>query len=294
MLDLISFNPGWFLTKEGILITVGVILLLIALILLLTSGKKDAKESKKDEVVEQPKSDTQNVETPVVVPNTVVQQPEQIVVPTMDQVQNISNEPVVKNEEPKLEIFEPVANSQVPTQTVEQQPVINSNTVVNEPVMNTSPVLEINSEPVVENAAPNTTQTVETIEEAKPAVSIYGGVSPKTDLYKTEQQAKPVIYGGADPLENTSPMPKVDSAMLYNEPVKHEDTRIIEPIQDVTVPNQAAVMDNSVVDTIPASPVIEPVIEKPTTSPLFAETPSTPVQANVEQPVSDEIETLDF
>lgn len=293
MLDLISFNPGWFLTKEGILITVGVILLLIALILLLTSGKKEVKEQKKEENTEQPKSDMQGVETPVVAPNTVAQ-PEQIVVPAVEPIQNVSSEPVIKNEEPKLEIFEPSADSQtqIPAQNIEQ-PVIN-NTVVNEPAVNTSPVLEINSEPVVENTVANPTQTVETIEETKPAVSIYGGVSPKTDLYKNEQQARPVIYGGADPLENTSPMPKVDNAMLYNEPVKHEDTRIIEPIQDVTVPNQAAVMDNSVVDTIPASPVIEPVIEKPTTSPLFAETPSTPVQANAEQPVSDEIETLDF
>ena len=51
ILEFMSFNPGWFLTLPGILITSGVILLLIALILLLTSAKKEEEEEmgKKDE-----------------------------------------------------------------------------------------------------------------------------------------------------------------------------------------------------------------------------------------------------
>ena len=44
ILEFMSFNPGWFLTLPGILITSGVILLLIALILLLTSAKKEEEE----------------------------------------------------------------------------------------------------------------------------------------------------------------------------------------------------------------------------------------------------------
>ena len=53
ILEFMSFNPGWFLTLPGILITSGVILLLIALILLLTSAKKEEEERLAKEKAEQ-------------------------------------------------------------------------------------------------------------------------------------------------------------------------------------------------------------------------------------------------
>ena len=62
ILEFMSFNPGWFLTLPGILITSGVILLLIALILLLTSAKKEEEEENVSPVNS---FTTPNVETPV-------------------------------------------------------------------------------------------------------------------------------------------------------------------------------------------------------------------------------------
>ena len=44
ILEYMSFNPSWFTTLPGVLITGGVVVLLIALIVLLTSGGSKKEE----------------------------------------------------------------------------------------------------------------------------------------------------------------------------------------------------------------------------------------------------------
>ena len=104
------------------------------------------------------------------------------------------------------------------------------------------------------------------------------------DLYKAEPATtKPVIYGGADPLENTAPIPKVESR-IEPSPMPapasiNSEVKLVDPIATPEVIAPTAIVDNSVndavVDTSSVSSLIdEAVSEKPI--------------------VSNEIETLDF
>lgn len=290
ILEFMSFNPEWFLTVPGILITAGVILLLIALILLLTSGKKE--EEKVEEVSEpvNPVLDTQpqaeetiavpqmpevSLEQPVAAPT--MEQPvapvfEQSTAPAVDvapvlesvSIPVIESVPEVK-EEPKIEIFEPSFDVApvVPTVNVEA-PVSN----------NISSVEEVKVEEP----------------EVKPTVSIYGGASPVKDIFNQPEQPK-VIYGGADPLENTGSIPKVEVNTVI--PSFNEVTPIMEPTTPEIPVTQTAVMDNSVTETISAAPTVsfEPI------EPVIPAVPEVaPVSALFETQVAqkEEIETLDF
>lgn len=294
--EIMSFNPSWFLTLPGILITAGVILLLIALILLLSSGKKE-------EVVENttameqpiptepvstvepvqvavPQMPEANIEPPVVDVPTPVQTIETPSVPAAEEIkveQPVMPEVVTEiKEEPKVEIFAPA----------QETPVASVNPInFDVPVVNEVPT--INAVPTVEEV--KVEQPV-AVPEVKPAVSIYGGVSPTVDLFKSQSEVKPVIYGGADPLENTAPIPKVDVTPVA------EVTQIIEPITNEVPVTATAVMDNSVVDTISAAPSMPEVTEVPQSSPLF-EIPATQNVATESvspEMVKEEIETLDF
>src|SRR5574344_1403747 len=115
-----------------------------------------------------------------------------------------------------------------------------------------------------------------------PSVSIYGGSDPSTDIFKSEpDEVKPVIYGGANPLENTAPIPKMDSNSIYNTPI--EEVKTVEPVEISTVePVQAAVIDNTT-NTIPAGPSIMPNTQFPVEEPNRTSTSTEP-----------EIEELDF
>ena len=291
--EIMSFNPSWFLTLPGILITAGVILLLIALILLLSSGKKEEVVEVAGASVEQsfsaePVSTVEPVQVAVPqMPEVNLEQPVQPVVDIPTPVQTIetpnvsvAEQPVMPEivpevkEEPKIEIFEPMVENQVPNLNS-----FNEIPVVDTPVSDVAPVIE---EVKVEQPV--------AVPEVKPAVSIYGGVSPTVDLFKSQSEVKPVIYGGADPLENTAPIPKVDVTPVT------DATQIIEPISNEVPVTQTAVMDNSVIDTISAAPSMPEVTEVPQSSPLF----ETPVTQNVAtesvspEMVKEEIETLDF
>ena len=300
ILDSMSFDPSWLLEPAGILITIGVISLLIALILLVTASKR---EEKKEEtaITGEPKvqnsaipQQPQGIPVDQAIPNpnepkVEVKVPE-VNVPTSTPVETIE----VPKEEPKIEIFEPTVEPVQPVTSPVIDTAISSDN-------NSIPTLEINNNqpPVMETIIPNEVKVETPVvnEPAKPSVSIYGGVSPTADLYKTEEHVKPVIYGGADPLENTSPIPKVDSSTLYNQLVSDNSTKIIEPIPTVEVNNQTAVMDNSVTDTIPAtSSITQEKVETPTySSPLFEQRVE-PSQEIISPPAEpkEEIETLDF
>ena len=296
ILEFMSFNPGWFLTPPGILITAGVILLLIALILLLSSGKK---EEAVEESVAEPTT-VANIEQPV-----VATEPVQVTVPQMPEV-NLQQPPVepaaefTSQSSPSI-VTEPVQPSVIENIPTAEQSVVPQIT----PEVTEKPKIEI-FEPKVENPVDMpVSNVIPTVEDAKveepvitpdvkPAVSIYGGVSPTVDLFKSQEGVKPIIYGGADPLENTAPIPKVDVTPVM--PNVSEVTQIIEPTLNQVPVTQTAVMDNSVTDTIPATPVVP---EVPQTSALF-ETPVAPsvvpesVASDVATSNSEEIETLDF
>lgn len=305
ILEFMSFNPSWFLTLPGILITSGVVLLLIALILLITSGNKEAESTEKIQQPQVASENTVDAFAQVAVPEVPLQtqvnnipvtsvQPEQV-----NTVSNVANNvdtldipqtaPVTSNVEtqniaevdsipvskvPEIEIFEP-------EKSVATEPTI--------PLMQ-EVASDVNATPII-NSIPNVTESISNINiepqkvsEAKPTVSIYGGVSPTVDLYKAEPATtKPVIYGGADPLENTAPIPKVESR-IEPSPMPapasiNSEVKLVDPIATPEVIAPTAIVDNSVndavVDTSSVSSLIdEAVSEKPI--------------------VSNEIETLDF
>lgn len=245
ILEFMSFNPGWFLTLPGILITSGVILLLIALILLLTSAKKEEEEENVSPVNS---FTTPNVETPVAPEPVQINVPQ---APAQEEIKpTIAEQPTIQpaqsNAEPQIAQHSPmtsnigagildiannntkpvveevamptktetpgvlnIGESIVPGQTQSEEiPSINTNNVVppaETPVINPTPV--VNATPVVPQApVQEEVKPVITTEPVQP-VSIYGGVSPTIDIKKENlQQEKTVIYGGADPLENTAPI----------------------------------------------------------------------------------------
>lgn len=305
ILEFMSFNPSWFLTLPGILITSGVVLLLIALILLITSGNKEAESTEKTQQPQVASENTVDAFAQVAVPEVPLQtqvnnipvtsvQPEQV-----NTVSNVANNvdtldipqtaPVTSNVEtqniaevdsvpvskvPEIEIFEP-------EKSVATEPTI--------PLMQ-EVASDVNATPII-NSIPNVTESISNINiepqkvsEAKPTVSIYGGVSPTVDLYKAEPATtKPVIYGGADPLENTAPIPKVESR-IEPSPMPapasiNSEVKLVDPIATPEVIAPTAIVDNSVNDT---------VVDSSSVSPLIDESVS-------EKPiVSNEIETLDF
>lgn len=291
ILEFMSFSPSWFLSLPGILITSGVVLLLVALIILLSSNKKDDLDTSDigKNIQEQPEQfqqvNTEQVAVPsvpvqpevvqtpsVVVPESMpaapVQQPEPVVQP----VQPVVETPVAQPT-PQIEIFEP--GQSVPT----VQPLPNVGEV--NPVQATPVVAPVVEPPVVDIPKPV---------EVQPAVSIYGGINPMTDVVKNNvEPTKPVIYGGADPLENTAPIPKVEvpqqPEVKVVEPVVHTTPLFAEANQQPT-----AVVDPSSINvqTKQASPV----------SNLFGPTPTAPANpAPIQTPVapaSSDIETLDF
>lgn len=306
ILEFMSFNPGWFLTLPGILITSGVILLLIALILLLTSAKKEEEE---ENVSPANNFTTTNVETPVApepvqinVPEAPVQEeikPPVVEQPTIQPVQNIvepqmaqqppianmgagildiannNTKPVVEEVATPVKVETPgilnIGESTVPVQTQpEEIPSININNVVppaETPVINPTPV--VNATPVVPQApVQEEVKKVITTEPVQP-VSIYGGVSPTIDIKKENlQPEKTVIYGGADPLENTAPIPTVahpaySTVVPTPQPATPgvNEAKLVDPIATPEVVGGAAIVDTTTNDTIPATPHVTQDVE---------------------------------
>ena len=305
ILEFMSFNPEWFLTVPGILITAGVILLLIALILLLTSGKKE--EEKVEEVSEpvNPVADTQpQVEETIAVPQmpeVSLEQP--VAAPTMEQpVAPVFEQPTA----PAVDVAPVLESASIPV--IESVPEVKEEPKIEifEPSFDVAPVAPtVNVEAPVSNNISSVEEVKVEEPEVKPTVSIYGGASPVKDIFNQPEQPK-VIYGGADPLENTGSIPKVEVNTVI--PSFNEVTPIMEPTTPEIPVTQTAVMDNSVTETISAAPTVsfEPVESVMPTAPEVApvsalfETPVAPVvesQPTVPAtPVAqkEEIETLDF
>jgi len=283
LIEYMSFDVSWFTTTPGLLVTAGLILVIVGAVVALLSGKK--KENNVDEKNEEvtpvdPTVDANPVETPV-----VEKTEESVSVPTVEAaLEVVPAEPVVL--ETPVESAPVVEEEKVENVTVEvpSQPVVEEQPeVVLEPAVESLPVEEVSATPVeeVKEEVKVDVPVVEEKVEAQPAVSIYGGASPQVAVAVPEEPRK--AYGGADPLENTGALPRVE---VPSEPVvvpvaSQEEVLEIEEVS-------ATPVEEVKEEATPVTPVIEelvveaPVEEVKEVKPVASATPK------------DDVETLEF
>ena len=277
ILDFMSFDVEWFLTTQGMLISGGVLLLLIALIILSTSGKK--------EVDDDPTAGLSNMSTGndfsvnSVEPTQMVQP--QVVVPEIPNLETVQPVMPQVQPEPVAPVVQPMGIADVapmsqpisettfggvnftPVQPQMEQPQVSpvepvsvvqniSDFSIPDPMAVAN--ANINPEPVMQTVNPVVEQPVEPVQDfvQQPSVSIYGGVNPTQDIFKTAETSKPVIYGGADPLENTGAIPKVGIDSGFQQPVP--EVKIVEPVMPTQPISETAVFNNETANTIPVMP----------------------------------------
>ncbi len=257
--EMLSFDFQEFVTSPaGILIIVGIVFLLVGIVIFLKEGKKATKPVeviKEDIKPVEAQPTLEEVKTPEVTPVTPVVEPvieeKPVIVKATEDGVNEVPVPTVANtlniEGPKPAVVEPV--EEVKVETLDTTPVAVSTPVVEAPVP---------AAPVVEAPTP----AVETLEPAQPTV--YGGVSPEVKNVTIEEKPRE-IYGGANPLENTAPIPTA--------------------AVNTAIQTPAAVYETPVVPSAP-------VVEAPTPTVPVVEAPA-PVAPVVEAP-KEEIEKLEF
>lgn len=167
-----------------------------------------------------PEPIVQNVITPEPVINSV---PNVVQEPVVNSVPNVVQEPVA-NLEPVVAPVNPIDNASMVSpqiNSVNSAPVISSPTVA--PVtqnISVAPVAPVT--PVVEN-------------NSQPGPVIYGGVNPTANLSDVNLNGNQShqIYGGADPLENTQPIPGVQTVQPVQpvQPVMTAPEMIPNPVQ---------------------------------------------------------------
>lgn len=268
MNEFLIFDLQEFVTSPaGILIIVGILFLLVGIVLFLKEGKK--KGNKTTNVGEE--STTVSNE-PTVSEETKVEEPvQETVTPEVS--------PVVENTAPAIESVVEATPIVVPTEgdgikEVAVTPV--------EDTINFTEATPVAPEvtPVVEEVKTETLNTpvVETLET--PTTTVYGGISPEVPKSEVLEEKPREIYGGANPLENTAPIPTV---------VAPEVTPVETQNNVSTLP---AVEPVPVVAPVPeVTPVVAPTVEEPVQE---AVTPVVePVQEAVEEK-KEEIEKLEF
>lgn len=176
----------------------------------------------------------------------------------VEPTQTIEQQPVVPQ---VLEINSIPVQSQVPAQDI---PTIEPVAAVVEPAPVVTSISEFNiPDPIaVANANVNTTSSISpSIEQPvvqevqqQPTVSIYGGVNPTQDIYKPVETVKPIIYGGADPLENTGAIPKVEVDSIEQ---SVPEVKVVEPVIQTPSISETAVVNNEQTATIPVVPQVE-------------------------------------
>lgn len=301
----IKFDLNWFLTVPGMLITGGILLLLIALIIFIaTSGGK--KKDKKD--VKELVNTNEGVNS--VTPSEQVVNPavvEPIPTPIVDQMPQQVTSEVVEPVTPQIPI-EPVVVPE-PTVTVQETQAPIEATDISP---NFVP-------PVIETQVPEVTPMVETpvpvTDNAIPAVSIYGGVSPIVPNVNQEPTERP-IYGGANPMDATQSIPVVEPTqhVEYGVPVEPKKEEPVLPINENTdITNIQPVPQENVQTTqeVPPAPIETPITvvsdpqqitEQPINEPKAEEIPTVTQESVVEQPevpkeapkVEDDIEILEL
>lgn len=267
--EYMSFDLGWFTTPAGILITVGLVLFLVGFICYILSGKKD----KKEEAVNAEEKTVENA-APATDANAATEAAQPVVeaTPEVAPVVEEKVEEVVTTEQVEV----PSVTPEVPA-APEAAPVETPTEVVVPTVENPAPVVEnLEDTPVtpevvlevpaavvaeeVQPAVEVATTEPEKVEEAAPA--IYGGANPSVTIDANEEPKQ--VYGGADPLENTGALPRVE---IPSEPVSQPTEEVLEaPVAQESSP----AVENT-------TPVVEE--EKKEVKPA---------------PSTDDVETLEF
>lgn len=182
-------------------------------------------------------SEQPSVDIPSVQPaNTTYEQPVVDITPTINPTIN----PVMENNTTDI----PNVDLSQPTPSV---PVINP--VVEDviPTSNVGQVAPSINEPVVEMPE------IPNMEQAN--TNIYGGAIPTVDAINVQPEVSRPIYGGADPLEATQNLPKID---VHHEPYSGG----IGPVVDIQ-PMEETV--TTPVNTTPVMEVVPPVVEQTVT-----------------------------
>lgn len=315
--ELVSFDfMDWITQPYGIFITAGIVLLLIAIILLLTDKKGGSPKENKADVVENTNVSSTTVQETATVDSvsssTVVN----------ENVQPVSDAAPMQVEVPSVPVMPVQSSVQVEStvQNVPVQPVIESVVQTPSPVVESTVQIPNVVEPVVQTTSVNITEPsivaaqqtepinsfVQNIPEAVtpndniqsnstqhindvPSVSIYGGVSPSSDIYKINSNEKHEIYGGANPLENTATIPNIQNS-IYNGAVTSND--VLQNTQVTT---------STVVD-LPTAPVDTNVSQMPIEQNNVSVVNSVPVQepvvnnnvSNVETPIINTVSSSDI
>lgn len=279
ILEFMSFDPSWFLTIPGLLITGGVILLLIALIVFIVTSKKDKGNSVDPMVdgsiplVEGNMGDINQMPSPMSGPNmnyndTMYQQ---VAVPEMnmgvnptpqmapnnyvDLNQNPSVMPSMPEMAPNPTVMpnmEPMAPNPMPVNYTDNMPIDQTNVI---PAVTSS--MAVNDQeviPVLNNQVNNPVQytnvgnvqpnLVEPVIQPTPTPVVEEPTVVTPNIYggsnPSDMNNRP-IYGGANPLENTSSIPKITAHTAYNgEPIiPNSVVSEVKSYDEPTVPNQA-------------------------------------------------------
>ena len=307
-----SFDPAWFLTIPGLLITGGVVLLLIALIVFIATSKKD-KGASVDPTVEGSipivggPDDVNNMaatQTPMGMDNNMMNGG---MMPTPDM--NVAAAPMGMEQTPG--VVDPmnnlgnVAAQPMPTPNIPENinpapvemPNVNpvdmgmaapmADAPVSIPTIESAPTINIEAPETVSNMTPGVNPTP----EVAPVID-FNNVTPIATPTPEENNTRP-IYGGANPLENTASIPTVSSHTAYNgEPIIPNS--VVEEVKVMDVPQTAPADLGNGLDTQTATIPQEPTPVVPAAEPIaptpITETPVAP------QPVQNNngIETLDF
>ena len=231
--EMLSFDFKEFVTSPaGILIILGIVCLLVGIVIFLKEGKKSAKateaaetpapsttteEVKKEETapaVEAAPLEPVQEAAPVVVKATE-DGVNEVPVPEVAETLNIS-----ETTPAAPEVVAPVVESLDSTATI--TPVVEAPVApapeAPAPVVETPVALAPEAPaPAVETpAAPEVVApAVESLEEQP---TVYGGASPEVTNVVAEEQPRE-IYGGANPLENTAPIPTDEVKVAVETPV---------------------------------------------------------------------------
>lgn len=274
--NMMKFDFGEFITrKEGICLILGCVFLIVGIILLIVSKKKKGNKPASEDKVEAVAT-TEVPSEPVTeaITEAVTEAPQAVEVAPI-----VNTTPVETPTEaaPVAPVTDTVPIVETPVATVPETPVTPQETApVAEPVTEAPVVIE----PVTE-AAPVVAPQPEAVTEAPVAaapvapaapaesVSVYGGVSPEAEIKENVVEEAPrEIYGGANPLENTAPIPTSDVRAAYG-------GASVAPVE-----------------TAPAEPVTE--APAPVAAPVEPAAPAEPQVETLTAPTSDPVEKLDF
>lgn len=292
----IAFSTEWFLTIPGILITCGVILLIIALIMFIVSSMKGKSSSSKASVDEEVGSVSNDQ-------SQVSNQVESVVVDSNNTQEGLTgvndfgfvqdSQQTLNNDSVKETSF---INESISTDSVE--PVLETTNIddiipeiiVDVPVVDT-PVIDVPSiQPLVDSDISNSLDNNSNVDESlstvnlssessdvlempdatnleETSVNIYGGVTPITEAINVESEVSRPIYGGADPLEATQNLPRVD---VHHEPYSGGIGPVvdIQPMEEVV----STPSNNTVVEEV-VSPIVEQTVSEVLPTPSIVEIP---------------------